>query len=96
MVLKASVTPTAVPSELMALLLVALMLAVLLPSTLTPSSSVVTVLSRAISDRPVPADWEDRPDARAWIAEMGRRLASRVPDADVVFDFVGGDVDRQF
>ncbi len=44
--------------------------------------SVVTVLSRAISDRPVPADWEDRPDARAWIAEMGRRLASRVPDAD--------------
>ncbi len=44
--------------------------------------SVVTVLSRAISDRPVPADWEDRPDARAWIAEMGRRLASRVPDAE--------------
>ena len=44
--------------------------------------SVVTVLSRAISDRPVPADWEDRPDARAWIAEMGTRLASRMPDAD--------------
>ena len=44
--------------------------------------SVVTVLSQAISDRPVPADWEDRPDARAWIAEMGTRLASRMPDAD--------------
>ena len=44
--------------------------------------SVVTVLSRAISDRPVPADWEDRPDARGWIEEMSRRLASRVPDAD--------------
>jgi soluble lytic murein transglycosylase-like protein len=44
--------------------------------------SVVTVLSRAISDRPVPADWEDRPDARAWIEEMGRRLASRVPDGE--------------
>ena len=44
--------------------------------------SVATVLSRAISDRPVPADWEERPDARAWIAEMGKRLASRVPDAE--------------
>ena len=52
MVLKASVTPTAVPSELMALLLVALMLAVLLPSTLTPSSSVVMLLSEMNA-----ADW---------------------------------------
>ena len=37
---------------------------------------------REFSDRPVPADWEDRPEARAWIAEMSRRLASRMPDAD--------------
>ena len=42
--------------------------------------SVATVLSRAISDRPVPAYWEQRPDARAWIEDMSRRLASRVPD----------------
>ena len=44
--------------------------------------SVATVLSRAISDRPVPENWEERPDARAWIAEMSRRLAQRVPDPD--------------
>jgi hypothetical protein len=44
--------------------------------------SVATVLSRAISDRPVPQDWEDRPDAHAWIAEMGKRLAARVPDGE--------------
>lgn len=42
--------------------------------------SVATVLSRAISDRPVPAYWEQRPDARAWIEDMSKRLASRVPD----------------
>ena len=42
--------------------------------------SVATVLSRAISDRPVPADWEQRPDARAWIEDMSKRLAPRMPD----------------
>ena len=45
MVLKASVTPTEVPSELMALLLLALMLALLVPATLTPPSVLTTVLS---------------------------------------------------
>ena len=44
------------------------------------SPSVATVLSRAISDQPVPSDWELRPDARAWIADMSKRLASRMPD----------------
>lgn len=42
--------------------------------------SVATVLSRAISDRPVPADWGERPDAKAWIDDMSKRLAARVPD----------------
>jgi soluble lytic murein transglycosylase-like protein len=42
--------------------------------------SVVSALSRAIADRPVPADWEQRADAQAWIDAMSRRLASRMPD----------------
>ena len=42
--------------------------------------SVATVLSRSISDRPVPVDWETRADAREWIGEMGRRIAPRLPD----------------
>ncbi|MFO1284923.1 MAG: lytic transglycosylase domain-containing protein [Burkholderiales bacterium] len=42
--------------------------------------SVATVLSRSISDRPVPAHWEERPDARDWIAAMGRKIAGRLPD----------------
>jgi soluble lytic murein transglycosylase-like protein len=42
--------------------------------------SVVTVLSRAISDRPAPADWEQLPDAQAFIETMDKRLAARVPD----------------
>jgi soluble lytic murein transglycosylase-like protein len=44
------------------------------------AQSVVTVLSRAISDRPVPADWETHPDAQAFIETMSRRLAARVPE----------------
>jgi soluble lytic murein transglycosylase-like protein len=43
--------------------------------------SVATVLSRAISDQAVPGDWESRADARAWVAAMDARLASRIPDA---------------
>jgi soluble lytic murein transglycosylase-like protein len=42
--------------------------------------SVVTVLSNAISDRPVPADWGRRPEVRPWLDEMSRRLATRMPD----------------
>jgi soluble lytic murein transglycosylase-like protein len=43
--------------------------------------SVATVLSRAISDRPAPADYANRGDVTPWIGEMSARLAARVPDA---------------
>ena len=43
--------------------------------------SVASVLSRAISDRPVPPDYANRNDVAPWIAEMSARLAARVPDA---------------
>jgi soluble lytic murein transglycosylase-like protein len=43
--------------------------------------SVATVLSRAISDRPVPPDYANRNDVAPWIAEMSARLAARGPDA---------------
>jgi soluble lytic murein transglycosylase-like protein len=43
--------------------------------------SVVTVLSRAISDRPVPPDYASQGDVAPWIAEMSARLAPRIPDA---------------
>jgi soluble lytic murein transglycosylase-like protein len=43
--------------------------------------SVVTVLSRAISDSPVPSDYANRPDLRAWLADMTQRLATRMPDS---------------
>ncbi|HEY8244304.1 MAG TPA: lytic transglycosylase domain-containing protein [Casimicrobiaceae bacterium] len=44
------------------------------------AQSVATVLSRAISDRPVPADWGQLPDAQAFIETMSKRLEARVPD----------------
>ena len=44
------------------------------------SPSVATVLSPPITDPPVPSGWELRPDAKAWIADMSKRLASRMPD----------------
>jgi soluble lytic murein transglycosylase-like protein len=42
--------------------------------------SVVVGLQRALADRPVPADYANRPEVRAWITEISRRLASRVAD----------------
>jgi soluble lytic murein transglycosylase-like protein len=42
--------------------------------------SVVFGLQRALADRPVPADYANRPDVAAWIAEQSRKLASRIPD----------------
>lgn len=45
------------------------------------SPSVATLLSRAISDRPVPGDYATRPDVARWIAGMAPRLAQRIPDA---------------
>jgi soluble lytic murein transglycosylase-like protein len=51
--------------------------------------SVVTVLSKAISDRPVPVDFARRPENRGWLDEMSRRLAARIPDARTREDFLG-------
>jgi soluble lytic murein transglycosylase-like protein len=42
--------------------------------------SVVTVLSQAISDHPVPADYAAKPELRGWLGEMSPRLASRIAD----------------
>ena len=42
--------------------------------------SVVTVLSRSISDHPVPANYSAKPELRAWLEQMSQRLASRIPD----------------
>ena len=41
--------------------------------------SVVAGLAAAVADQPVPADYARRPDASAWIGEMSRRLAGRIP-----------------
>jgi len=50
--------------------------------------SVVTVLSAAISDRPVPADYGFRPDIRPWMDEMSRRLAPKVADGRTREEFL--------
>jgi len=42
--------------------------------------SVVTVLSRAISDHPVPANHSAKPELRGWLDQMSQRLASRFAD----------------
>ena len=43
--------------------------------------SVVTVLSRSISDHPIPANYSAKPELRAWLGQMSQRLASRLADA---------------
>jgi len=43
--------------------------------------SVAMLMSRAVSDRPAPADYASRPDVARWVDDMSRRLASRLPDA---------------
>jgi soluble lytic murein transglycosylase-like protein len=50
--------------------------------------SVVTVLSLAISDRPVPHDYAWRADVRPWMDEMSRRLASRITDGRTREEFL--------
>jgi soluble lytic murein transglycosylase-like protein len=50
--------------------------------------SVATVLSRAISDSPVPADYGNKPEQRAWLDEMSRRLAAKMPDDRSRDDFL--------
>ena len=44
------------------------------------AQSVVNALSKAIADRPIPADAALGADAGAFVAEMSRRLAPRMPD----------------
>jgi soluble lytic murein transglycosylase-like protein len=41
--------------------------------------SVVAGLAASVADQPVPADYARRADVAAWISEMSRRLASRIP-----------------
>ena len=50
--------------------------------------SVVTVMSRAISDQPVPADYAAKPELRAWLAQMSQRLAPKIADARTREDFL--------
>ena len=50
--------------------------------------SVVTVMSRAISDQPVPADYAAKPELRAWLDQMSQRLAPRIADARTRDDFL--------
>ena len=50
--------------------------------------SVVSGLQRALADKPVPADYVNKPDVRPWIDEMSRRLAPRFPDALARNDFI--------
>ena len=42
--------------------------------------SVVMGLSKAISDRPVPNDYANRPDVWPWVKEMSPRIAHKVPN----------------
>lgn len=52
------------------------------------ASSVVTLMSRAISDRPVPVGYVAKLDGRAWLDEMSRRLVGRIADAREREDFL--------
>lgn len=42
--------------------------------------SVVTVMSRAISDQPVPVNYAERAELKRWIYEMSQRLAPKIAD----------------
>jgi soluble lytic murein transglycosylase-like protein len=42
--------------------------------------SVVAGLSKAIADAPVPSGYANRADLQAWLAEMSRRIAHKLPD----------------
>jgi soluble lytic murein transglycosylase-like protein len=53
------------------------------------SASVQASLSKAISDRAVTTALLYTPAAKAWVAEMSRRLARKVPDAEFRADLLG-------
>jgi soluble lytic murein transglycosylase-like protein len=50
--------------------------------------SVVAGLAAAVADQPAPADYARRPDVKAWIDDMSRRLATRVPGEAERIDFL--------
>jgi soluble lytic murein transglycosylase-like protein len=50
--------------------------------------SVAQGLSRAIADQPVPADWASRAGISTWLAEMSRRVGSRIPDERERLEFL--------
>jgi soluble lytic murein transglycosylase-like protein len=50
--------------------------------------SVVTVLSREISDSPVPGRYAEGLQVRTWLDAMSPRLARRIPDARERMDFL--------
>ena len=50
--------------------------------------SVVMGLSRAVADNPVPSNYLQRPDVRAWLADMSPKLARKLPDEAMRNDFL--------
>lgn len=50
--------------------------------------SVVTVMSRAISDNPAPARYAEGSAVRSWVSAMAPRLATRLPDTRERTDFL--------
>jgi len=50
--------------------------------------SVVAGLAAAVADQPAPADYARRPEVKAWIDDMSRRLAARVPGEAERADFL--------
>ena len=50
--------------------------------------SVATLMSRAVADNPVPADYADGIGVRTWVNAMSARLATRMPDARERVDFL--------
>jgi len=50
--------------------------------------AVASLMSRAISDHPVPANYAARTELRPWLDQMSQRLASRIPDARTREDFL--------
>ncbi len=53
------------------------------------SASVQASLSKAIADRAADSRYLDTPAAKAWIAEMSRRLARKLPDQEYREDLLG-------
>ena len=50
--------------------------------------SVVAGLQRAIADSPVPVDYAKNAGVRAWLDEMSKRLAPKVPDGQTRAEFM--------